>query len=264
MSKDFFEALKVDFARKTLWEIVKWTAIAIAVAVWSYAGTDFGASKIPVLQLWRFPLAVTAVAVSVWIVAYVYHARHKFTPSFDKMEFDFLIKEKRVTYKRAASGEIDYRKWCRLKALKSGLDTYRDKYHWTGTDGSEPCANIRGQQVYTTIRKNVWQFYEVRLQKTLDKGEEIDVEVVWSLDDKDRVAVPFISATVEEPTEKLVLSVELPKDLSITEVVYERASGIGARKPIKSEILKLDADGRVSHPVPSPQLLHHYEIRWIY
>ena len=148
--------------------------------------------------------------------------------------------------------------------MKNGLDTYTDKYHWTGTTIAAPTATIKGQTAYTTIRKNVWQFYEVRFQKTLNRGDEIETEVAWEFDDADQAAVPFVSATIEEPTDHLCLSVDLTADLGITEVTTETSSGIGARKPLTSALVVLDPNGRAIYDQPNPQLFHHYEIKWAY
>ena len=82
-----------------------------------------------------------------------------------------------MRYIRDADGGVKYVRSLRLGALRNGLDIYRDKYHWTGGGTTEPTSTIKGQEAYLTIKKNVWQFYEVRLDRTLNKGEQlVDME----------------------------------------------------------------------------------------
>lgn len=121
-----------------------------------------------------------------------------------------------------------------------------------------------GTRHYETVRKNVWQCYEIRLERTLTKGDEIDTEVIFHMEDRDRKAVPFFSGTIEEPTDYLKLDLRLPPDLGITKVIIEVSTGIGASKPTRSEVLNLNNHGEVSFEVKRPILFYHYEMKWLY
>jgi hypothetical protein len=264
MREPFFERLKDDFVRRTIFEIVKWTVIAFGLALWSAVVAGSVASTHVSLTPYRTPLIVTAVLLAFFLVGGLYRRATRFRPRFPRLAFDFLLLRKELYYKRDTAGHIEYRKHIQLKALKGGLDTYRDKYHWTGSGTVTLTSGIKGQAVYETVRKNVWQCYEIRFQRTLAKGDTIDTEVVCNIDDSDCKAVPFFSATVEEPTEYLKLDLTLPANLGITEVTREVSTGIGASKPITSELVALNTHGEVSFSVSRPSLLYHYEIKWLY
>lgn len=197
-----------------------------------------------------------------WLFILLYQKFSRFRPTFPRLDFDFQILEKEVSYEYVDKTHMIYRKKNFLRALKNNLDTYHDKYHWTGSGKVKIKSEIKEQQFIETIRKNVWQFYEIRFQKTLKKGEEIETEVIWELEDVAGKAVPFFSATIEEPTDALILNLCLSPGLGVKEAVCEISSGIGAKKPFSSEILKLNRDGWVTWKIRKPKLLHHYEMKW--
>lgn len=197
------------------------------------------------------------------IFIFIYQRMSKFHPIFPRLDFDFQILDNDIYYEYRDLTHLIYRRRKVLKALKNGLDAYNDKYLWTGRGNVAISSAIREQTVRETFKKNVWQFYEIRFQKVLSKGESIETEVVWDLEDAARVAVPFMSATVEEPTDLLKLSLSLPPDLKVGQVTCEISSGIGSKKPLSSKTMNLDRYGRVSWGIEKPKLLHHYEIRWL-
>ena len=124
-------------------------------------------------------------------------------------------------------------------------------------------SGIPEQQVVETTRKNIWRFYEIRLQKTLKKGDIIDTEVIWELEDLENIAVPFISATVEEPTNIIKLNLSIPTTFGVREVTCQISSSIGAEKPFDSFTRPLDKHGEATWEINNPKLLYHYEMKWI-
>ena len=156
-----------------------------------------------------------------------------------------------------------YKKRTCIKSLKNGLDVYRDIYRWTGRGKVVLRSGIPEHNIVETVKRNIWNAYEIRLQKTLKKGESINTEAIWELEDLEKVAVPFCSATMEEPTDSLKLNVSLPLSFGVREVTCETSSAIGSRKPLDSFTKPLDKHGEVSWVVPNPKLLYHYEIKWI-
>ena len=262
MPTDHWKSLRSDFARKAAWDITKYVLVGGTLAAWAYVTSAQAALRVAALAPFRWPLVITTISSVIIAVGGVYRKRHRFVPLFGPLSFDYIVVKKEVHYKRAADGSVEYRRKLLLRALRSDLDTYTDKYHWTGSGAPLPIACVDGQQAYQTVRKNVWQFYEVRFPKTLKKGEEITTEVLWRLDDAARGAVPFISATIEEPTLHLRLVAQFPPELGIKQATKEMSVGIGAKKPLSSVLEQIDADGRAVYDESHPQLLHHYEIKW--
>jgi hypothetical protein len=123
-------------------------------------------------------------------------------------------------------------------------------------------SGVRGHTILKTSRRNFFQHYEVNFGRFLNKGSEVNTEIVWSLSDELHQAVPFISATIEEPTDVLRLNLETPVEWGLTEVVCEISSGQGANRPLSTHSLPFDDHGKVQWAIEKPKLLHHYEMRW--
>ena len=90
----------------------------------------------------------------------------------------------------------------------------------------------------------------------------MDTELIWDLEDTAAKAVPFFSATIEEPTDYLKLNLSLPCDIAVREVTCEVSSGIGAKKPFSSKTIPLDRNGKATWEIRKPKLLYHYEMKW--
>jgi hypothetical protein len=165
-----------------------------------------------------------------------------------------------MTYKDQT--HLEYTKRHRIRALREGLDRYPDKYFWTGDMSPDVRTKVRGQIFTPTMRKNYWQHYEVLFGRYLNKNEEIETELAWLLDDSSKRAVPFISATIEEPTDLLKLTLEVPIEWGLTEVICEVANGASAKRPLESKTMAIDQQGKAEWSISNPKLLHHYEMRW--
>ena len=207
------------------------------------------------------PFIVVVFALSAALGLIVLLERYnRSRPKFRALDPDYDILEKLISFSEESSNQLIYRKRIRLRALRDGLDRYGDKYHWTGGGDAIVTTEIDDQEYRKTGRRNIWQLYEVAFNRSLEKGDEIDVNLVFKLDDPDRVAVPFVSATIEEPTEKLSFEVTLD-ETPATEAVVEESSHIGANKP--SYTWRVPFSGKTaSWMIDNPRLLHHYEMRW--
>ncbi len=257
-----------DFAKNTVGAAIGaiiWEGIRNALYPFIIFVTTFVlASKLLVsfanfLAPFKGYIMIIVGAGSAWLFLTLYQRYSRFHPTFPRFEFDFQILKNEITYEYKDKTHMIYKKKKVLKALKNNLDVYHDKYRWTGEGKVDAKSAIKGQEFRTTIRKNVWQFYEIRFQKTLKKGEEITTEVIWDLEDVAGKAVPYFSVTIEEPTNLLKLNLLLPPELGVKEVVCETSSGIWARQPFTSKIMPLD---RMATWDPKPKLLYHYEMRW--
>lgn len=217
---------------------------------------------VDVLEPIKWPLTALLVSMSGLIFIVLYQRYYRYRPTFPALDFDFRIIEKEISYEYKDKTHITYRKRCLLKSLRDNLDVYYDKYHWTGLGRIDVKSAIKEHQYRETVNKNVWRFYEIRLQKSLKRGEEIETELIFDLEDIDNKAVPFLSATIEEPTDLLLMSISLPHSLGVREATCESSTGIGARRPFLSKTVPIDRNGQVKWSIKEPRLLHHYEVRW--
>lgn len=225
---------------------------------------QFLTGVLDVLEPIKWYLTALLVSISGLIFVILYQRYYRHRPTFPALNFDFKLIEKEISYEYKDKTHITYRKKCLLKSLRDNLDAYYDKYHWTGLGKIHVKSAVREHQYRETMKKNIWSCYEIRFQKSLKRGEEIETELIFDLEDVNNKAVPFMSATIEEPTDLLVMSVSFPDSLGLREATCETSSSIGARSPFISKTVPINRNGQVNWSIRKPKLLYHYEIRWIF
>ena len=135
--------------------------------------------------------SLLVLSISFLIVVIIYEKLDRFRPAFPRLQVDFLILEKHVEYHYMDRTHTTHVKRLRLKALRRGLDTYRDKYRWTGDGPMTITSSHQDQQFLEIHKRNVWQYYEIRFLKPLGRGEVVETELTWKLHDPEKKAVPF-------------------------------------------------------------------------
>ena len=234
-------------------------ATASGAAVFAIIVSWFGAVRD---MWWLFVLPV--MCASGWLTMVVYERWSRFVPIYNRVRSDFLLVEKAIYFRAHENGHAaTYRKKITLKALRHGLTCYHDKYHWTGDKGISVRSAVKEQELQRTIRRNVWQFYEVHFLKSLARGESVTTDIIWELEDA-RSAVPFISTVVEEPTEALRLEVMFDSSLGIKQVVCQVTPVLGSQRVVESKVAAIAESGDYVWEIKRPRLLHCYEIRWAY
>lgn len=243
-------------------EVLKLIAGLLFAAGTSVLAAQVLRTIVPTIAPFGWTLAIVFGTGGAWLFLVIYERLHRYRPKFPTIKSDFRVLEKNVFMKYIDKMHMEYTKAHQLRALRSGLDRYLDKYLWTGDPEPPIRSKVRGHTLLTTSRRNFWQHYEVIFGRYLNKDEEVRTELAWTLTDESRKAVPFISATVEEPTDLLRLALEVPLDWGLAEVVCEISSGASANRPLSTHSLPFDSQGKVEWLVETPRLLYHYEMRW--
>ena len=110
MSDSFWRGLKTDFARKALYEVMRWGVFALVIAVWAAAGGAHFAGALEPLRAWQWPIALTCAAAAFLFIVHIYRRVRRFTPAFGRLEFDYILVRKDIVYRRSAAGKVDYRR----------------------------------------------------------------------------------------------------------------------------------------------------------
>ncbi len=256
-----------DITKHSIAHVVGGLVVAILVGLFGLISTKFGqADPFNAPVGWVFWAYLVAACLLTVLLAGALNKRfNRLRPVFEPIDCDFHILKKEILYeyKNPERTQLGYSKIVTVKALKDGLECYRDKYLWTGRGDVNIKSGISAQVHRDTIKKNVWQFYEIRFKDKLNRGEQTPTILNFDLDDPLKKAVPFFSASIEEPTDLLILDLTLPTECGVQEVVCEESCSIGARKPY-SETTKILKDGKVRWEIPHPKLLHHYEMKWVF
>jgi hypothetical protein len=266
---EFLSTLKADFSKKALYDVLKYSVIGIGALVIGYVSffTGFFKNLSQSFVLSSFLVGGLAGLVLCGLVfgsVKVYKAfqsPNTLKPDFPVIDANFEILDLKILYDHKEIDRMVYTKRKKVRALKDNLDRYVDRYNWTGKGTVAPQSLRRSEKYVETDRKSTWQYYELRFERALKKGEELDVDVVWNLEDLEKVAVPFISATIEEPTNSLSLKVKFPDGSNVDHVIKEISPFIGAKMPfssVREDITEMEYEWIVR----KPKLLFHYELRW--
>lgn len=266
---DFLASLKADFSKKAIYDVLKYSVIGIGALLIGYLSlfTGFFGRLSQSFVLSSFLIGTLAGLVVGGLVfgsikAYkAYRSPNPLKPDFPVIDANFEILNLRILYDHKEIHKMVYTKRKRVRALKDNLDRYVDRYNWTGKGTVAPQSLRKSEKYVETERRSTWQYYELRFERALKKGEELDVDVVWNLEDLEKAAVPFMSATIEEPTNSLSLKVKFPDDSNVDHVIKEISPFIGAKMPfssVREEITETEYEWIVTNP----KLLFHYELRW--
>jgi hypothetical protein len=256
--------LRTDVLGNIVWDAAKWiSAGLIGLALWllSQLGSEALSTFVSRFEPYKWHFTALFFCLSAFITILLYRRYSKFRPYYPRIDCDFEILELEVIYDHLDKNRMVYTKRKKLRALRNGLDRYFDRYRWTGTGNINIKSSIKSQKVVVEERRSVWQFYAIRFNKKLGRGEEIQTEVVWELKDLENVAVPFLSMTIEEPTSKMILKVKLPSNLHVEEIVKQIAPFMGAKTPFYSITEKIEHN-EYTWTIPNPKLLYHYEMEW--
>lgn len=195
------------------------------------------------------------------LISWLYYVT-QFYPPHRRQSYDFEISEKTVSFEYNENGRYQYRRRLSLKAMRHGLRSFHDKYKWTGRTVPRLSSNNPDQSVVLGEKRSIWQFYEIRFGRALNKGETVETDLFFDIIDSEHSFVPFISATIEEPTKQLTLILISSGEALIQEAGGEIAETIGARVPYRAIQLKADHDGRIIWRIGDPKMFQHYELRW--
>ena len=211
-------------------------------------------------------VAWTAGSAGAFLFVLGFRRFRRYRPNYPAIVFDFnyRILEREITHQYVNANTLIHKRRLHLKSRKPNLNEYLDKYHWSGSkEPLEIKSTIDKHEFKEIRRKNVWNLYKVVFERHLRKGETKEIEVVFKCEDIGD-AVPFFSATVEEPTDKLIFNLILPVEWGVEEAIWETSSGIGATEPIDSGVIKFDRTGTAKWTLTKPRMLHYYEMRWVY
>jgi len=242
-------------------KIVVTLVIHILLALTTYLISLFAAIRASYLfKLSHFEMLLLIVAVSLLVLAVIfYFFRHRYAkniPQFDATFSDFDVIEKEFTHQYLEKEKIIHTRRWKLKALRNGLDNFKDKFFWTGGKWEIKC-NKEDHRITPNGNINLYEYYIYHFDRVLKKNDIIEIEVEWVLVGPHKW---FMSTPIEEPTERLVLNIIFPLEWNIKKV-HKIISTLQASKISDQTEVELK-HGNYSWAVKKPKLLHHYELKW--
>ena len=177
-------------------------------------------------------------------------------------EVELLLKE--IVYEYFSDGQtMRLRKRFKLRALRDGVDSFPDRYKWTGQGKCIVKSITPAFRVVNERKIEFWDYFDVVFPHPIRKGEIVEFTIQWDLFDEKRTAVPFLSTMIDLPTEHLILRVKLPRKLKPKyAMAYEFKDYIDTLPIYTQELHWNPTTESLEYEVRSPKLYHKYMIRW--
>jgi hypothetical protein len=151
-----------------------------------------------------------------------------------------------------------------VEALNDGVQSFPDRYIWTGTPGTlRVSTRTPGFRIVNEHKEEIWNHFDIAFPYPLQKGEKAEFTVEWELFDDKFTAIPFLSTPIDFPTDHLTLRVILPISIRPVKATAQRYKTYIDQVPIEAKELQYDNDSQaLIYDVTSPALKSKYMIRW--
>lgn len=255
--------LKNFLFTNTIFEILKYLFSFLLSSIAYFLSSSFFLDLFP--KFIEYKIYIISIPILLFSIIFInfYIKAKKNRVIFPKIDTDYMCLKKEISLEYIKDKDITYKKKLLLKALSSNLNAFQDRYHWTGGGNLNIKSGIKGQKFQNTFKKNVFQFYEILFPRYLKKGDEIETELIWDIKNITKKFVPFISATIHEPTKELVFSIDFTNIENYPKkVTCEITSSIGANNVFETFEKNVE-NKKVFWKIENPKFLFHYEIKWI-
>lgn len=177
----------------------------------------------------------------------------------------YIEKEKRFIYERLSDNNWKFTKQYTLLSRSNTLDGFDDRFCWSVDSSNAGISAINDEHRVCNIRQQeIWTVYTVKFNKIVAKGEEIQTgTVIDNLEDKNKKAVPFLSATISAKTKVLKMTVKIPKQYHPSNAKFEVFSSANTDARISSCDLEYnEAEQGFTKMVLYPRRNWKYVITW--
>jgi hypothetical protein len=153
---------------------------------------------------------------------------------------------------------------CIIEALHDGVQSYPDRYIWTGTPGTlRVFTRTPGFKIVNQRKDEIWNLFDISFPYPLQKGQRVEFTTEWSLFDDKRTAIPFLSTPIDFPTDHLILRIVIPIAKRPIRATAHRYTTYIDQVPIEAKELQYNTDTQsLEYDVVSPALKSKYMIRW--
>ncbi len=222
-------------------------------------------ANIETLSRYSVWVGIVFASVAGLITLYIYSRCSEYIPKFKKLDFQYKVLRKEYSYEYIDKSRIKFKKIVQLKSLIDNLDRFHDRYCWSGCNYVTPKCENREFQYAPTVRRGVYQEYDILFDRKLKKGDIIDIAISFELEDISGTADPHMSTTISAPTDNLILRVVMPKKFGVEKAIAEVLPNSDYYNPFETKIVDFvynEKYGEAKFEKSKPKLLHIYSIRW--
>ena len=257
---DKIKALFRSILENGVFELVKALVLLIIIPTAGGLGTSILADFITVLQPYRIPLIILVVLIILFVVLCIYQRFSKKYPAFPPVNSDYSIMQREVSFQYGKT-ECSYEMKVRLRAKKYGINQYVGKYAWSGS--ARPIIKcIKSQHTYIELeQKDIYSEYQIMFNQNYRKGKTVECGIAMTLRDPAETFIPYFSTQVLEPTQRLIITLTIPPEYGVTEVIKEQLPGARNENSI-AENCQLNSHGEIQWEIKDPKLFYTYSFRW--
>jgi len=217
--------------------------------------------------IWLIIVGVIVSIVSVIVLYFLYILLKKIEPlgsaplfAIGKSPVKIIFKE--ITYQYLPDGQTMYqRKHFELQALQDDVESFTDRYLWTGMGKCIVKSLTPDFKIVNKRREEFWDYFDVLFPRPLKKGEEVSFVIEWDLFDESKKAIPFLSTMIDFPTERLLMRVILPPNLAPEWAYCREYKNYIDRIPINEKKIQCNPmKYDITYDVPHPKRYHKYLI----
>ncbi len=246
---------------KGIYELIKYL-LFIVLAGFTGLATHILVSNIKYLIPYAIFISIINAATIGLLGLSIYK---RFSPIYNiytKTDFKYIFLEKEYFYEYIDSNHIIYQKHLKLKVLCKNIDRYYDKYNWTGVDMPKISSANKDHTIILTTKRDSFQQFEVHFGKNYRKGEVVDLNLTFELEDIENKANTAISTTIVEPTKHLRLKIKISKDHRENVANAEIFPIIDSRIALDKYEKNFDNTGVIDWEIINPPMLLVYSLRW--
>lgn len=183
-----------------------------------------------------------------------------------RKNYNYEIIEKKIIYKRTSNDVLQYSRHMTIKSCSNRLSYIFDKYIWTGLQ-SKPIeiTPLKGIiNIESKSRIGIWRYFMIELDNHINNGATKELSYKWPEIECCSKSSPFFSVSTDDPTKKIVLSLELGEEYANQEIVCEEFRAIDADYPISIKRANLNDKGVYEWIIKKPKIkrFRQYRIRW--
>lgn len=213
----------------------------------------------------RWPVGIALSAtVGLLIVAVVRFRRRIYSYRYPRRRFRYVVVQRKLCYEIDNQNALNYSRLTTIRALQNDLREFWDRYYWTGSESTEPQAGEGVLAIHPAVPGGgMFDFFQVYFERNLSRGDVYDFEVTWPALQNWLTARPYVSATTEEPTQKITFELRIPRQCRASDVALaEEYRAAESRVPLNTREIKFDDDGTLIWTVHKPRLYRSYRVRW--
>lgn len=182
-----------------------------------------------------------------------------------KNDREYNVISKEITYTCINEKEYKSEKNIVIYPTSNNVDRINEKFAWSARSAGARIRPLKdGHEIKAIRQEELWTCYSVYFNHTCQKHKEFETgSVIENLFDENGEVVPFLSATVERKTKKLIMRVKFDENKSSLRATFKVFTPKCKSKEIYSEELSFDAVSKgFTYVIDFPRPHWKYIISW--